>query len=580
MDDFSEVFLKILEDSHDGIILLNPEGSIIFINNRVTRLTGWDSVSILNNQQDFLSRFKGNGDTLGDRNVALVDKNGVTRKLLLRATGYDTSSGTFSILTIFPGWKPEPEPWKNDFYRHFYENISDPVLSLDVAGNIVEANPAFYSVLEYERETSLQIGNLYESENRFDRLKDVVTPASPTCEEIVSVRSATGVVMPFLEQTWVHVNGDSKVSGYTLHLQDLSRTHLLKEQLKVSQVNYNRLFEIITSSIIIVDELGKIVNMNNSAEKLYGYSRNELRGEDYDLYFKLGPERPSVTELVSLTREHGGRYIELGIPRKKKDGTWIYTYVTYFLVEISKDDLFALFILEKDLTTRIKLEKKLEDSIVQVKETQSAAIIGFAKLTEYRDHCTGEHLERIRRYTHLLARGLKKTDKYKDYISDEYIEDLSLSSVLHDIGKIGIEDSILLKSGKLSIDEFEVMKRHARMGGDALKAIDNEIGYESFLTLGKQVASYHHERWDGSGYPEGIEGENIPLSARIVALADVYDALTSERPYKRAFPHDEAVKIILQERGKHFDPLLVDVFLKLADEIEDIRNQEGCLEPG
>ncbi|MBN2051155.1 MAG: HD domain-containing protein, partial [Spirochaetales bacterium] len=104
------------------------------------------------------------------------------------------------------------------------------------------------------------------------------------------------------------------------------------------------------------------------------------------------------------------------------------------------------------------------------------------------------------------------------------------------------------------------------------------LGYESFLTLGRQVASYHHERWDGSGYPEGLKGEDIPLSARIVALADVYDALTSERPYKKAFPHEEAVKIILQERGKHFDPLLVDLFLKMADDIRDIRCQDGCIE--
>ncbi len=579
MDDFSEVFLKILEESHDGIILLNPAGSVIFINKRFTRLCGWDSVSILNNQRDFLARFKLDEDDAKEKNITIVDKSGVARKLLLKKSDYGTSSGTFVILTVHPGWKQEPKPWKNNLYRHFYENISDPVLSVDTDGNVLEANPAFYSLLEYDSKTSYQLQQLYEDGERFNRLRDIVTPSSPSCEEVVSVRSAEGDIIPFLEQAWIHVDGENRTSGYTLHLQDLSKNHLLKEQLKVSQANYNRLFEIITSSIIIVDELGKIVNMNNSAERLYGYSRNELRGEDYDLYFKLGPERPSITEIIALTREHGGRYIELGIPRKKKDGTWIYTYVTYFLIEIDKNDLFALFILEKDLTTRIKLEKKLEDSIVQIKETQSAAIIGFAKLTEYRDHCTGEHLERIRKYTHLLARRLKKTEKYRDYISDNYIEDLSLSSVLHDIGKVGIEDSILLKKGKLTIEEFEVMKNHVRMGGDALRVIDNEIGYESFLTLGKQIAYYHHERWDGSGYPEGLVGENIPLSARIVALADVYDALTSERPYKKAFPHEEAVKIILQERGKHFDPLLVDVFLKISDEIREIRSQDGCAEP-
>lgn len=578
MDDFSEVFIKILEESNDGIVLLNPAGTIIFINNRFTSLCGWDSVSILNNQKDFLSRLHFDEGGAPEKNITLADKQGAGRKLSLKISEYETSSGKFTILTLLPGWKQKPTTWKNDVYRDFYENIADPVLSVDPEGTVVEANPAFYSLLQYTSGLPVSLDRVYADDERFNRLKDILTADSPTSQEAVTVKTPGGDVIHFMERAWAQVDADNNIAGYTLHLQSLSNSHLLKEQLRASQVNYNRLFEIITSSIIIVDELGKIVNMNNSAEKLYGYSRNELRGEDYDEYFKIGPERPSVTELVSLTREHGGRYIELGIPRKKKDGGWIYTYVTYFLVEIEKDDLFALFILEKDLTTRIRLEKKLEESIVQIKETQSAAIIGFAKLTEYRDHCTGEHLERIRRYTRMLARGLKKTDKYKNYITDDYIEDLSLSSVLHDIGKIGIEDSILLKAGKLSVDEFEVMKHHAQMGGEALKAIDNEIGYESFLTLGKEVASYHHERWDGSGYPDGLKGENIPLSARIVALADVYDALTSERPYKRAFPHEEAIKIIRAERGKQFDPLLVDVFTELSEEIRIIRTMDACIE--
>jgi len=128
------------------------------------------------------------------------------------------------------------------------------------------------------------------------------------------------------------------------------------------------------------------------------------------------------------------------------------------------------------------------------------------------------------------------------------------------VGKVGIEDALLLKPGKLDVKEFERIKMHASLGGEALRAVDKEFNRESFLTIGKEVAFYHHERWDGSGYPSGKKGEQIPLSARIVALADVYDALTSTRSYKAAITHEEAVKIIAMERGTHFDPDIVDVF--------------------
>ncbi|HOV63724.1 MAG TPA: HD domain-containing phosphohydrolase, partial [Spirochaetia bacterium] len=191
-----------------------------------------------------------------------------------------------------------------------------------------------------------------------------------------------------------------------------------------------------------------------------------------------------------------------------------------------------------------------------------AAILGFSKLTEYRDKTTGKHLERIREYTRLMALSLKDIPEYSQYITDEYLEDLTLSSTLHDVGKVGIEDSILLKSGKLTPDEFERIKTHSLLGGEALGDVDKQLKQKSFLTMGKQIAYYHHERWDGTGYPNGLKGKDIPLSARIVAIADVYDALTSDRPYKKAFTHEEAVKTIQEESGKQFDPDIVDAFTK------------------
>ena len=345
---------------------------------------------------------------------------------------------------------------------------------------------------------------------------------------------------------------------------------LLKAQLCASQTNYDRLFENFASSIVIVDEAGNVANMNSAAEGLYGWSRDEMLGVPYDKFFSIGRERPSVHELIKLAKQNGGKYIEIGVLRKNKNGDQLYTYVTYYIIDLSGNGMFALFVLEKDLTTRIRLEKQLEESIYQVKETQAAAIMGFAKLTEFRDHCTGEHLDRIKLYTRILAGALKKLPEYVNYITDEYIEDLAMSSILHDIGKVGIEDSILLKAGKLSKDEFDVMKNHSQMGGDALSVIDKNVGYKSFLTIGKEIASYHHEKWDGTGYPEGLKGAAIPLSARIVALADVYDALISERPYKKAFTHEDASRMIIEERGTHFDPDVVDAFNMCSDEFREI----------
>ena len=197
-------------------------------------------------------------------------------------------------------------------------------------------------------------------------------------------------------------------------------------------------------------------------------------------------------------------------------------------------------------------------------ETRNASIIGLAKLAEYRDTETGNHLKRIQHYTMLLAEELAKTPKYENYITAEYIEDLYISSILHDIGKVGIHDAILLKPGPLTEQEFEKIKHHTEIGSDVITEIEKNIKDRSFYTLGKEIALYHHEKWDGSGYPAGLKEEQIPLSARITALADVYDAITSKRPYKPTVSHEKAMAIIAQGDGIHFDPDIVDVFIKIS----------------
>jgi response regulator RpfG family c-di-GMP phosphodiesterase len=226
------------------------------------------------------------------------------------------------------------------------------------------------------------------------------------------------------------------------------------------------------------------------------------------------------------------------------------------------------------INKRKQAEMNLLDSYRKLHNARMATILGLAKLAEYRDEGTGTHLERIREYAKLIAEEMAKNPKYAGQITPEYIDDIYQSSILHDIGKVGIPDAVLLKPGKLNDEEFDVIKRHTTLGGDAIKAIEAKIEGQSFLALGKEIAYNHHEKWDGSGYPRGINGEGIPLAARVVALADVYDALTTKRFYKEAYSHKRSRQIIIDLKGTHFDPEVVDVFLTLEDEFNRIRREK------
>jgi len=212
------------------------------------------------------------------------------------------------------------------------------------------------------------------------------------------------------------------------------------------------------------------------------------------------------------------------------------------------------------------------DEIVRAKtkgiaETRYVAVFALAQLAESRDPETGHHLERIRCFCHILANQLALEGPYRDQVHEEFIDDLFLSSMLHDIGKVGIPDSILLKPASLTEREFEIMKEHAAIGADAMDKAAGLTNHGGFLRMAAQIARYHHERFNGTGYPEGLAGQQIPLAARIVALADVYDALMSRRVYKPAFMPDVAKQMIIDERGEHFDPAIVDAFLSRYEDI-------------
>ena len=205
--------------------------------------------------------------------------------------------------------------------------------------------------------------------------------------------------------------------------------------------------------------------------------------------------------------------------------------------------------------------------------TQETVIFGLAQLADSRDPETGSHLERIPHYSTTLANSLRQLPDFRDDITPSFVELIGISSALHDIGKVGVEDSILRKPGKLTSGEQTRMRCHTQIGDACLKKIERRLGSSNFLQMAREIASAHHERWDGQGYPVGLSGEQIPLSARIVALVDAYDALSTKRVYKEALPHELCVAKIAEAAGTHFDPRLVDVFLQIEDRFRQIAEQ-------
>lgn len=217
------------------------------------------------------------------------------------------------------------------------------------------------------------------------------------------------------------------------------------------------------------------------------------------------------------------------------------------------------------------LETEVQRRTAELTEVQKATIMAMASLAETRDSDTGNHLHRTQYYVLALAKRLQSNPRFSASLDDRSIDAIYQSAPLHDIGKVGIPDHILLKPGRLTPEEFEIMKTHTVIGRDVIIAAERLItASDTFLSTARHITYCHHEKWDGSGYPLGLAGEDIPMAARLMALADVYDALISRRIYKEAIPHDMATAIILEGRGAHFDPDIVDAFLDVQNQFCEI----------
>ena len=217
------------------------------------------------------------------------------------------------------------------------------------------------------------------------------------------------------------------------------------------------------------------------------------------------------------------------------------------------------------------LQNQVERRLSEINHLQDASIYVMGSLAEFRDECTGNHIRRTQEYVRLLAHEMARKPQHADMLTTSYVDLIVKSAPLHDIGKIAIPDDILLKPGPLTPDEFETMKTHAERGYEILTRAGEHMGdLGQFLSIAREIARSHHERWDGRGYPEGLAAEAIPLPARLMAVADVLDALLSKRPYKQPVSFDKATGIIVEGRGSQFDPEVVDCFLALRSQFEEV----------
>jgi PAS domain S-box-containing protein len=341
-----------------------------------------------------------------------------------------------------------------------------------------------------------------------------------------------------------------------------------EQALRESEEKYRTILETIEEGYYEVDSEGRFTFVNDSTSRILGKPKADLLHMSIDAFLVEAHDR-TFTDTFSLCRRTGRPVKAFDCELQREDAV--------LHVEGSASPLYGpaqewvgVRGMLRDRTEKKRLEMNLFESLRKLQHARAATILGLAKLAEYRDEGTGTHLERIREYARLLADELAKRPRDRGQIDQGFIDDIYQSAILHDIGKVGIPDAVLLKPGQLTAEEFEIIKCHTIFGGDAITAIQAQIEGRSFLNIGREIAYNHHEKWDGSGYPRGLCGSDIPLAARIVAVADVYDALTSRRFYKEAFPHAQAMQIITSLRGTHFDPEVVDAFTALEAEFHRI----------
>ncbi|RKX79327.1 MAG: hypothetical protein DRP87_03410 [Spirochaetes bacterium] len=367
--------------------------------------------------------------------------------------------------------------------------------------------------------------------------------------------------------------GDVIQIGYLRKkLLDMGKPAIQKDILSPNILG--RLMNLLELPMYIMDNTGNFIFVNTTFLNQFQYKNIEELNLNGNFFLERDDWARGIQKVLGFT-EIGGYAVKVctgeGNVRVVQDlATLIGKSIFGVLFDITnfiniQDEL------QETIETQKLLNEKLMATTSTLRKTQSTAMKSLAKLAEYRDMETGSHLQRICEFNKCICKKIYEHQPYNFTISEDYINDIYLSGMLHDIGKVGVPDQILLKPDSLSPEEWKIMKKHTEWGWNILNQADRELGEQSFLTLASRIALSHHERYDGSGYPRNLKEEDIPLSARIASLSDVYDALTSKRPYKEAWTHEQAMEEIVSMRGKQFDPVLVEIICGIEQEFSEIK---------
>lgn len=336
----------------------------------------------------------------------------------------------------------------------------------------------------------------------------------------------------------------------------------------------NELFQVLfrqsPDGVVITDSTPRILEVNPAYEHISGYKRHELIGRNPNI-LRSGLTPVRVYQAMWAALRHQGSWQGTLINRRK-DGELFYASFSIVRVgSVSHPQGYIGFM--RDITPLVRGEEELRRRVAELRSTPQLTVRILARLAEYRDPGIDGHLDRVSHYSLLLAKTLQRHQDWDTAIDEAFLDSLHIASLLHDIGKVGIPEGILLKPAPLSPVERAVVELHPVVGAELLQRADERLRSElglsrTFLTMAVEVALYHHERWDGTGYPKGLRGPDIPAAARIVALADVYDALTTRRVYRDPLPPRQAAEIIRAGAGTQFDPRVVAAFAQQLEAFE------------
>lgn len=456
-------------------------------------------------------------------------------------------------------------------FNNFFEMIDDMLFILDGNARITHVNQAFvrktgFGVEELIGNSILMLHPPYRHEEARKLIFSMLSERCGSCQ--IPFLTKSGVELPVS----VHVyNG--RWSGKPAHFgvaQDVSL-------LQFSEQKFFKAFDDSFMLKVIVNASdGSIIDVNKAFCSALGYTVTELLGKKPNELNILTEKRDKEIVSKAFREKLSMEDVELSI--LNKDRTTRMVLMNASPIEVGKLSCFIISML--DITERKRMENEIrnynesleslvQEKVCEISDALWGTITALVHLTESRDGITGAHIKRLAATSRIVSMQLVEKGMYQNVLTADYLDDLEKAITLHDIGKVGIRDGILLKKGKLTPEEFDEMKTHTTIGAQTLREAYQYYPGNKILKMAIDIAASHHERWDGSGYPDALEGEDIPLSAQITTICDVYDALRSKRSYKEAISHEESLAVLQEGRGSHFNPVVADAFLECESKIAD-----------